>query len=173
MDATEVSRGDSACAAFAELTHGMDLSTPQTNFFRDCEGALLIKKKYGFLAARQAPKKLFSKNALVCTEIGIVYVQPKQRGRGHALALLEHVQRVASTPLIVVYAQTCIQNPIMARLYRSAGFKIVFSTLKRHAVDALSNQSEWEDITGSELKGTHTAVIVKSREIKATKLATF
>lgn len=153
---------DAARVAFARLTRGVALSVPQSRFFCDCESPLLVTTEHGFLAARQAPAKLFSRNAHRCTEIGLVYVQPEKRGNGHSAALLGHLERAASTQFIVVYAQTCIQNPIMAHLFLSTGFKAVFSTLKRHAVDAFDDPSAWEEPKGSDLDGERTVVLVKS-----------
>ena len=161
MEATVVT-DDAARAAFALLTREIALSVPQIKFFRDCESPVLVVTEHGFLAARQAMPKLFSTNAQLCTEIGLVYVKPEKRGNGHGAALLGHLERAASTRLIVVYAQTCIQNPIMAHMYRSAGFQAVFSTLERHAVDALTDPSAWEEIKDSNLDGQRTVVLVKS-----------
>ena len=155
--------GDAAHDAYAQLTLGLTLSVPQSRFFRDCDSPLLVHNEHGFIAARRAPEKLFSANAKSCTEIGLVYVQPEKRGNGHCAALLEEIETLAPTKYVVVYAQTCIQNPIMFHLYRSAGFKAVFSTLERHAVEALTDPSAWEEMEESDFEGDRTVVLVKCK----------
>ena len=156
-----VLKNDAARAAFARLTCDVELSVPQRRFFDDCEDALIILTDHGFLAARRAPQKLFSRNAHRCTEIGLVYVQPEHRGNGHAAALLDVLERAAETELLAVYAQTCIHSPTMARLYRGRGYKAVFSTPQRHAAEALSDPAAWIEPNAKDFDGTRTAVLVK------------
>lgn len=138
-----------------------ELSNPQVKFFDDCKKPLLLTTSYGLILAREAARKLFAAHAAQCTEIGLVYVFPDHRGKGNASRLLAELEKVIHEGCIVVYAQTCIQNEAMAKLYAKAGYMAVFSNPGQHAVDTLMDQSKWTVPNPNTLNGSYTVVLVK------------
>jgi len=134
-------------------------SAPQWVFFDGVpdDDAFLLEaiegdRMAGFVAARAARNREFGSQRRGVLEIGLLWTEPAFRLRGVSLRLLHHlggyVEREMNGRLdmLAVYMHSCVQNPAILRVYRSAGFRAITNDVESSHPTSRIRTTDYTDL---------------------------